>query len=45
MVLTETTVDAELVLQDGGQFGHFYVTKSSKWRVHVSVKLWLLSTV
>jgi len=45
MVLTEATGDAELVLWDGREFGHFYVAKSSKCRVHVSVKLWLLSTV
>ena len=45
MVLTEATGDAELVLWDGAEFGHFYVAKSSKCRVHVSVKLWLLSTV
>ena len=39
------TGDAEFVLWDGLEFGHFYVAKSSKCRIHASVKLWLLSTV
>jgi hypothetical protein len=45
MVLTEATGDAELMLWDGRELGHFYVAKSSKRRVHASVKLWPLSTV
>jgi len=44
VVPTEARGDAELVLWDGSEFGHFYLTKSSRCRDLASLKLWLLST-
>jgi len=44
VVPIEARGDAELVLWDGSEFGHIYVTKSSKFRVHASLKPWILST-
>ena len=44
VVPTEARGVAELVLWDGSEFGHFYLTKSSRCRDLASLKLWLLST-